>query len=287
MPRCCCPAAYPSAGDAYRVGITGAPGAGKSTLTDGLIGALRQRGEAVAVLAVDPTSPFTGGAVLGDRVRMQDHVSDAGVYIRSMASRGHLGGLSAAAPKALTAAGCSRVPLAADRDGRRGPGRGRSDRAADTTLVVVTPGWGDGIQAAKAGILEIGDVFVVNKADRVGVKDTVADLRTMLHLGAERCLESSDHRDRRLFRRWDRRCARGDRRAPCPPGIQRWPGARAAGPAGSPSWSRRWPPPIATWRPRRSSRCRAAHLVESVAAGAADPWSAATRMLEAGVPPAR
>jgi len=178
--------AYASAGDGYRVGITGAPGAGKSTLTDGLIGAIRAAGEAVAVLAVDPTSPFTGGAVLGDRVRMQDHISDDGVYIRSMASRGHLGGLSAAAPKALSLMDAAGFPWLLIETVGVGQDEVEVTEAADTTLVVVTPGWGDGIQAAKAGILEIGDVFVVNKADRPGVKDTVADLRTMLQLGGER-----------------------------------------------------------------------------------------------------
>jgi LAO/AO transport system kinase len=178
--------AYASAGNAYRVGITGAPGAGKSTLTDGLIGAIRSAGEAVAVLAVDPTSPFTGGAVLGDRVRMQDHISDDGVYIRSMASRGHLGGLSAAAPKALSLMDAAGFPWLLIETVGVGQDEVEVTEAADTTLVVVTPGWGDGIQAAKAGILEIGDVFVVNKADRPGVKDTVADLQTMLQLGGER-----------------------------------------------------------------------------------------------------
>jgi LAO/AO transport system kinase len=171
---------------AYRIGITGAPGAGKSTLADGLVGALRERGETVAVLAVDPSSPFSGGAVLGDRVRMQSHASDPGVYIRSMASRGHLGGLSAAVPKALAlldAAGFATIIIETV-----GVGQDEVEiaGAADTTVVVVVPGWGDGIQAAKAGILEIGDLFVVNKADRPGVDDAVADLRTMIEMGEER-----------------------------------------------------------------------------------------------------
>lgn len=171
---------------AYRVGITGAPGSGKSTLADGLIGLLRARGEGVGVLAVDPTSAFTGGAVLGDRVRMQDHVSDDGVYVRSMASRGHLGGLSAAAPKALTILDAAGFPWLLIETVGVGQDEVEIVEAADTTVVVITPGWGDGIQAAKAGILEIGDVFLVNKADREGVKDAVADLRTMLQLGGER-----------------------------------------------------------------------------------------------------
>ena len=158
----------------------------KGTLTDGLIAALRRRGEQVAVLAVDPTSPFTGGAVLGDRVRMQDHASDPGVFIRSMASRGHLGGLSAAAPKGLTLLDAAGFPYLLIETVGVGQDEVEVADAADTTVVVVTPGWGDGIQAAKAGILEIGDVFVVNKADRPGVDDAVADLRTMLAMGGER-----------------------------------------------------------------------------------------------------
>lgn len=171
--------------DAHRIGVTGAPGAGKSTLTDGLIRTARTHGETVGVLAVDPTSPFTGGAVLGDRVRMQDHALDDGVYVRSMASRGHLGGLSAAAPKALAAmeiAGFDRLFVETV-----GVGQDEVEIAAtaDTVVVVVTPGWGDGVQAAKAGILEIGDVFVVNKADRPGVKDTVSDLEYMLALAPD------------------------------------------------------------------------------------------------------
>lgn len=178
--------AYPRGGRAYRIGITGAPGAGKSTLTDGLITALRRGGDPVAVLAVDPTSPFSGGAVLGDRVRMQDHASDPGVFIRSMASRGHLGGLSAAAPKGLTLLDAAGFPYLLIETVGVGQDEVEVADAADTTVVVVTPGWGDGVQAAKAGILEIGHVFVVNKADRPGVDDAVADLRTMLAMGGER-----------------------------------------------------------------------------------------------------
>lgn len=177
---------HPRSGDAYRVGVTGAPGAGKSTLTDRLIAALRAGGDGVAVLAVDPTSPFSGGAVLGDRVRMQDHVSDSGVFIRSMASRGHLGGLSAAAPKALAVLAAAGFPWLLIETVGVGQDEVEIADTADTTVVVVTPGWGDGIQAAKAGILEIGDVFVVNKGDRPGVDDTVADLRSMLAMGTAR-----------------------------------------------------------------------------------------------------
>ncbi|MDP2622521.1 MAG: methylmalonyl Co-A mutase-associated GTPase MeaB [Actinomycetota bacterium] len=179
------PLAFAAARPAHRIGITGAPGSGKSTLTDALIRVIRESGGPVAVLAVDPTSPFTGGAVLGDRVRMQEHVLDAGVYVRSMASRGHMGGLSAAAPKALLALETARFPFVIIETVGVGQDEVEVAAAADTVIVVVTPGWGDGIQAAKAGILEIGDIFVVNKADRPGADDAAAELRAMLALGGE------------------------------------------------------------------------------------------------------
>ncbi|MBI5158225.1 MAG: methylmalonyl Co-A mutase-associated GTPase MeaB [Acidimicrobiia bacterium] len=175
-------AAFGAAKPAYRVGITGAPGAGKSTLTDGLIRVIRASGDRVAALAVDPTSPFSGGSVLGDRVRMQDHVLDPGVYIRSMATRGHLGGLSVAAPKALLALEAAGYPWILVETVGVGQDEVEVTASADTVVVVVTPGWGDGIQAAKAGILEIGDVFVVNKSDRPGAAEAAADLRAMLAL---------------------------------------------------------------------------------------------------------
>ncbi|MET0820899.1 MAG: methylmalonyl Co-A mutase-associated GTPase MeaB [Aeromicrobium sp.] len=167
-------------GGAHIVGITGSPGVGKSTSTSALVTALRAAGRRVGVLAVDPTSPFSGGALLGDRVRMQDHALDDGVYIRSMASRGHLGGLSATAPQALRvldAAGCDVVLVETV-----GVGQSEVDVAglADTTIVLLAPGMGDGIQAAKAGILEIGDVFVVNKADRDGAQSTRRELRSVI-----------------------------------------------------------------------------------------------------------
>lgn len=177
---------FPHTGGAYTVGITGAPGAGKSTLTDRLIGRLRRDGVPVGVLAVDPTSPFTGGAILGDRVRMQDHATDDGVFIRSMATRGHLGGLAVATPQAvriLDAAGKPWVIIETV-----GVGQVEVDvaAAADTTVVVVTPGWGDAVQASKAGLLEVADVFVVNKADRPGADDAMRDLAQMLALSGER-----------------------------------------------------------------------------------------------------
>lgn len=173
----------PHVGGAHVVGLTGAPGVGKSTTTSALVSVLRAAGRRVAVLAVDPSSPFSGGALLGDRIRMSEHAGDDGVFIRSMASRGHLGGLSATAPSAirvLDAAGFDVVLLET-------VGVGQSEvevaRLADTSVVVLAPGMGDGIQAAKAGILEIGEVFVVNKSDRAGADDTVRDLRRMVSLG--------------------------------------------------------------------------------------------------------
>jgi LAO/AO transport system kinase len=173
----------PLTGRARIVGITGAPGVGKSTATSALVRGLRARGERVAVLAVDPSSPFTGGALLGDRIRMQDHALDAGVFIRSMATRGHLGGLSWATPQAvrvLDGAGFDVVLVETV-----GVGQSEVEVAglADVTVVLLAPGMGDGVQAAKAGILEVGDVFVVNKADRDGAQATVRDLRHMISLG--------------------------------------------------------------------------------------------------------
>ncbi|MCW2751697.1 MAG: methylmalonyl Co-A mutase-associated GTPase MeaB [Aeromicrobium sp.] len=172
----------PHTGRAHIVGLTGSPGVGKSTSTSALLSALRAQDRRVGVLAVDPTSPFSGGALLGDRIRMQDHATDHGVYIRSMASRGHLGGLSVAAPQALRvldAAGCDVVLVETV-----GVGQSEVEVAglADTTIVLLAPGMGDGIQAAKAGILEIGDIFVVNKADRDGAASTRREVRTVISM---------------------------------------------------------------------------------------------------------
>jgi LAO/AO transport system kinase len=175
-------ALFPHTGRAYTIGITGAPGAGKSTLTERLVAAVRRDRRTVGVLAVDPSSPFSGGALLGDRVRMQSHATDRGVFIRSMATRGHLGGIALATPEAvrvLDAAGKDYVMIET-------VGVGQAEvaiaDACDTTLVVVNPGWGDAVQAAKAGLMEIADLFVVNKADRNGVRETIRELEQMLDL---------------------------------------------------------------------------------------------------------
>ena len=177
---------FPQTGSAATVGLTGAPGVGKSTIATALVRTARANDRRVAVLAIDPTSPYTGGALLGDRVRMQEHATDPDVFIRSMATRGHLGGMALAAPEAvriLDAAGFDLVIIETV-----GVGQAEIDVAAatDTTLVVLAPGLGDAIQMAKAGILEVADVFVVNKADRDGAAEVQRELRQMLHLGAAR-----------------------------------------------------------------------------------------------------
>lgn len=197
--------AYRSPGRAYTVGLTGAPGSGKSTLTDRLIVAVREKGfptddaaaddgaaddasadtaHQVAVLAIDPSSPFTGGAILGDRVRMQDHALDDCVYIRSMATRGHLGGLAVAVPDAVRVLSAAGLPVVLVETVGVGQVEVDVASATDTTVVVVNPGWGDAIQANKAGLLEIADLFVINKADRPGVRETRRDLEGMLDLTA-------------------------------------------------------------------------------------------------------
>ena len=181
---------FPKTGRAFVVGITGNPGAGKSTLTDALIETLRAAGKTVGVIAVDPTSPFSGGAILGDRIRMQRHAEDEGVFIRSVATRGHLGGLSRSARdmvRVLDAAGFDVILVETV-----GVGQDELEitRTAHTTLVVMAPGMGDDVQAIKAGLLECADVFAVNKADREGADATVRDLELMIALGKESMLSA-------------------------------------------------------------------------------------------------
>lgn len=177
-------ALYPRTGSAYLVGITGAPGSGKSTLTERLVGRARTEGLEVGVLAIDPSSPFSGGALLGDRVRMQTHANDPGVFIRSMATRGHLGGLSLATPEAARVLDAVGKDLVIIETVGVGQAEVEITDACDTTIVVVNPGWGDAVQAAKAGLMEIADVFVVNKCDRPGAADTVRELEQMLEMSA-------------------------------------------------------------------------------------------------------
>jgi len=177
---------YPSTGRAYVVGITGAPGVGKSTLVDQMVTHLRKAGKTVGVLAVDPTSPFSGGAILGDRVRMQRHSMDEGVFIRSMATRGYFGGLTQSTRSAidvLDAMGKNYIIVETV-----GVGQDEIDivQSAHTTIIVLIPGMGDDVQALKAGILEVGDIFVINKADREGAERTVNDIRLMIEMDEKR-----------------------------------------------------------------------------------------------------
>ena len=177
----------------YVVGITGPPGGGKSTLTDQLISVVLARGsfdgsdpfDQVGILCIDPSSPFTGGAILGDRIRMQGHATNEHVFIRSMATRGHLGGLSLAVPDAVRVLGAANFRLALVETVGVGQMEVDIASAADTTVVVMNPGWGDAMQANKAGLLEVADIFVINKADRPGVRETRRDLDQMLDLGGE------------------------------------------------------------------------------------------------------
>ncbi|MGB5267626.1 MAG: methylmalonyl Co-A mutase-associated GTPase MeaB [Polyangiales bacterium] len=169
-------------GRAYVIGVTGTPGAGKSTLVDGLIRLYREQGKRVAVLAIDPTSPYSGGAILGDRIRMQQHFTDDGVFIRSIATRGHLGGLSRSTGDVLHVLHASTFDVVILETVGVGQDELEVTQLADTTLVVMAPGLGDDIQAIKAGILEVADVFAVNKSDRAGADATVQDLQQMLSL---------------------------------------------------------------------------------------------------------
>ncbi len=176
----------PHTGHAHVIGLTGSPGVGKSTSTNALVRAFRAQGRSVGVLAVDPSSPFSGGALLGDRVRMGDHATDDGVYIRSMAARGHLGGLSWSTPQAMRVLDASGFDVVLVETVGVGQSEVEVAGLADTTVVLLAPGMGDGIQAAKAGILEVGDLYVVNKADRDGALQVARDLRGMLTLAQRR-----------------------------------------------------------------------------------------------------
>ena len=268
----------PHTGQAHIVGITGSPGVGKSTSTSALVTALRAQDRRVGVLAVDPTSPFSGGALLGDRVRMQEHATDEGVYIRSMASRGHLGGLAGAVPLALRvldAAGCDVILVETV-----GVGQSEVEIAglADTTLVLVAPGMGDSIQALKAGILEIGDIFVVNKADRDGAATTRREIRGVVS-GARVRLEGAHRPHRRDHGGGRRRGRHGDRAAPRVPGRR-----RARAPAAGPhrvARSRRWR--SATLQRRMgdvTGDARLGSLAADVLAGRSDPFAAADTLVE-------
>ena len=175
---------FPLAGNAYTVGMTGPTGSGKSTLTERLISTVRAADAEVGVLAVDPSSPFSGGAFLGDRVRMQSHATDEGVFIRSMATRGHLGGLALATPEAIRVLDAAGIPWVLVETVGVGQVEIEIASSADTTVVVVPPGSGDAMQASKAGLLEAADLFVVNKADRPGAAETKRDLEFMLHLSS-------------------------------------------------------------------------------------------------------
>jgi len=182
---------YPHTGKAYIIGITGAPGVGKSTLVDHVVGHLRKKDKTVGIIAVDPTSPFTGGAILGDRIRMQRHSNDPGVFIRSLATRGHFGGLTQSTRSAidvLDAMGKEYIIVETV-----GVGQDEVDvvRSAHTTIIVVIPGMGDDIQAIKAGILEAGDIFVINKSDRDGYDKTFSDLRSMIEMSQNRYKEGT------------------------------------------------------------------------------------------------
>lgn len=277
------PQAAEAADSAHTVGITGAPGSGKSTLTGAVVEHVRRGGDTVAVLAVDPSSPFTGGAILGDRVRMNDHANDDGVFIRSMATRGHLGGLALAAPEAVRLFIATGHPLVLVETVGVGQVEVEIAGWADTTVVVVNPGWGDSVQANKAGLLEIADVFVINKADRDGAGQTRADLRQMLEFSADRddraawrppIVDAVATEGRGIDELWD--AVVGHRAWAVETGeLERRRARRAAEELRQVI--------IRLLELRAQERCggeRWDALVADVVAGRRDPWSAARTMLE-------
>ena len=276
--------AHQRAGGAATIGITGAPGAGKSTLTHAFVHHLRREGHEVGVLAVDPSSPRSGGAILGDRVRMTGHEGDDGVFIRSMASRGHAGGLALATRDAIRVLDAAGFPLVVVETVGVGQVEAAVAGAADTTVVVVNPGWGDAVQASKAGLLEVADVLVVNKADLGGAEAAVQDLENVLRLVGP---------------------APGGWRPPvlvtsAPTGTgvadlwQAVTAHRAALEASGDLDRRRRQRVAAELREivlgRLEARAVTAAggfdaLVDEIAAGRLDPWSAADRLLTSGPPP--
>ena len=277
---------YPHTGRAYVLGITGNPGAGKSTVVDALIDYYRKQGKRVGVVAVDPTSPFSGGAILGDRIRMQRHATDDGVFIRSLATRGHLGGLSRSTSDVvavLDAMGFDVVIVETV-----GVGQDEVDvvSQAETAVVVTVPGLGDDIQAIKAGILEIADVLVVNKADREGADRTVRDLTHMLELRAARSRAGRDRAHRRHQRQGHRRAGQGVRA----PSRARPARASRSGRLRRPLSERRRRRAYAAVREHVLDRLRRAvdetlagrgELVDRVATRALDPYSAADELVRA------
>ena len=269
---------HPRGGSGYTIGITGAPGAGKSTLTNVLIGHIRAAGDAVAVLAIDPSSPFSGGAILGDRVRMQDHTGDASTFIRSMATRGHLGGLSLSTLEAIRALDATGWPWIVVETVGVGQVEVEVAGAADTTVVVVNPGWGDAVQANKAGLLEIADIFVINKADRPGAEEARRDLDRMLDLTDAVRLAAAHRRHHRGHRR-----RRGGSvvRHRCPP---RAPHRHRAARGPSPLAHRgrdhaRSSPRCSASGPGRPTPTTSSSWPPQVAARELDPWAAAAELL--------